>query len=224
MHVCVLSLHADPTNTDVKDKLAWAKAQRADGNYTIPSTIGVRAPPHPFQCSVGQSPGRCKTTQGAQAHNRAFILSTHGVCLSGVKACQGRNHLSAARSGRASHQPLPALRGGRRAQLCWAGGGGAGGCQGSGNPAHAQGPLGSQRGCHQRRAVGAQLGAATGAFAGGEPLRPFARAWRLEAPKTKRVRRHAHKGGANVLRPLPAALVAPLDESCSPLALPCGSL
>lgn len=33
---------ADPDNPAVKEKLAWAKAQRAEGKLTIPSSIGVR--------------------------------------------------------------------------------------------------------------------------------------------------------------------------------------
>lgn len=32
----------DPDNPAVKEKLAWAKAQRAEGKPTIPSSIGVR--------------------------------------------------------------------------------------------------------------------------------------------------------------------------------------
>jgi len=57
---------------------------------------------------------------------------------------------------------------------------------------HAQGPLGSQRGCHQRRAVGAQLGAAAGAVAGGGPLKILPGHGGLEHGSTKHARRHAH--------------------------------
>ena len=38
----------DPENEDVKSKLAWAKARRADRKQTIPSTIGAERLHNPF--------------------------------------------------------------------------------------------------------------------------------------------------------------------------------
>ncbi|KAF4519219.1 hypothetical protein B566_EDAN015325 [Ephemera danica] len=56
------AMHVEPNNTDIQDKMAWAKAQRSKNVPTVPSTIGEEKKINPFmrvtEASVQQHAGQ----------------------------------------------------------------------------------------------------------------------------------------------------------------------
>ncbi|KAK9841045.1 hypothetical protein WJX81_007434 [Elliptochloris bilobata] len=65
--------YVDPDNPAVKEKLAWAKAQRAQGKPTIPSSIGAELATNPY-LRCGEPALRASAGRAADARGAASVL------------------------------------------------------------------------------------------------------------------------------------------------------